>query len=334
MARAPRVWFRRQTGWYMTTLNGQQVKLSKERKEAERAFHQILATEPEPEETGGVRPSFKRLADLFLDNSLRENEPGTWAVQRFYLQSFSDHVGKKRAADLKVHHGTEWIVAHPEWSSSTCTTARKVIRACLNWAVDQGYVPTNPLQKLKRGDFTRRDRVLSPSERKRILGWLTGDIRDFVYTLEQTGARPFSEVAAITADMVDFKAGTVTFLKHKNAKRGKRRVIYLTGRLVALFRKLALRHPEGPLFRTRTGRPWSKGVVLKWMRKVESALDIPRLTPYAWRHTMITDSLAKGMSADIVAELVGNSPATIAKYYSHLDQRQDVLRAAARRAVS
>jgi integrase len=134
--------------------------------------------------------------------------------------------------------------------------------------------------------------------------------------------------------MINFASGTVTFRKHKNAKKGKRRVIYLTDKVRLLLRKLALRHPTGPLFRTRTGRHWTTQVLSKWMRKVEEALQIPRLTPYAWRHTMITDCLAKGMSADIVAELVGNSPATIAKYYSHLDQRQDVLRAAALRAVS
>src|SRR6516164_6485643 len=134
MARKPQVWFRKQTGWYMTTVKGRKVKLSQEKKEAEKAFHQILSTEPEPEETGGVRPSFRKLADLFLDNSLRENHPGTWAVQKFYLQSFCDHIGKKRAFDLKVHHATEWIAKHPQWSSSTCTTARKIIRACLNWS--------------------------------------------------------------------------------------------------------------------------------------------------------------------------------------------------------
>jgi integrase len=334
MARKPQVWFRKQTGWYMTTLNGQQVKLSREKKEAERAFHQLLFTEPEPEETGGLRPSVRKLADLFLDQSLRENNAGTWAVQRFYLQSFCDHIGKKRALDIKVHHATEWIAKHPEWSTSTCTTARKIIRACLNWSVDQGFVPSNPLQKLKRGDFTRRDRVLTPRERKRILKWLKGDIRDFVYVLEQTGARPFSEIASVTADMVDFGAGTVTFRMHKNAKKGKRRVIYLTDKVLQLLKKLAQKYPTGPLFRTRTGRPWTAGVALKWMRRLEDALQIPRLSPYAWRHTMITDCLAKGISGDIVAELVGNSPATIAKYYSHLDQRRDVLRAAARRAVS
>ena len=151
--------------------------------------------------------------------------------------------------------------------------------------------------------------------------------------MEQTGARPFSELATVTAGMVDFAAGTITFAKHKNAKKGKRRVVYLTAGLKAVLERLAAEHPEGPLFRTREGNPWTKGSVSKWMRKAEKALGLARLNPYAWRHTLITESLAKGLSADIVAELVGNSPATIHKYYSHLDQKADALRAAAQLAA-
>jgi hypothetical protein len=30
MARKPEIWFRQQTGWYMTTVRGQQIKLSQD----------------------------------------------------------------------------------------------------------------------------------------------------------------------------------------------------------------------------------------------------------------------------------------------------------------
>lgn len=333
MARKAKVWFRKATGWYMTTYRGEQIRLSRDKKEAERAFHTLLAQDEPVEETRGYRPSFKKLADLFLREAERTKEPMTLKVQTIYLQSFCDHVKGRKASDLKVHHATEWINAHPEWGESTQTTARSILRACLNWSVNQGYLAANPLAKLKRGDFLRRERILTAEEKKRIREWLPAGIREFVFALEQTGARPFSELARVTGDMVDFAAGSITFKKHKNAKKGKRRVVYLTDALAELLRRLAAERPTGPLFTTRLGNPWNKGNVMKWMRKVEVALSIPRLTVYAWRHTLITECLAKGMSADIVAELVGNSPSTIHRYYSHLDQKQDVLREAARRAV-
>ena len=37
MPRKSSIWFREQTGWYMTTYRGKQVKLSRDAKEAERA---------------------------------------------------------------------------------------------------------------------------------------------------------------------------------------------------------------------------------------------------------------------------------------------------------
>jgi integrase len=354
VARKPSVWFRKQDKWFYTTIRGEQVKLSQDKKEAHKAFHGMLSQEEPAEEKGGLRPSFRKLADLFLQEAARTKGPDTVKVQNVYLQSFCDFVGRRKADDLKVHHVTEWLNSHntpgkprgkrgaqkradpvrfQSWGESTRTTARSIVRACLNWAVQQGYLTTNPLAKLKRGDYARRERILTVDEKKRVREWLPEGVREFIYALEQTGARPFSELATVTAAMVDWQAGTITFVKHKNAKKGKKRVIYLTDGLQAVLRKLADRFPVGPLFRTRTGRAWGKGSVSKWMRRVETALKIPRLNPYAWRHTLITESLAKGLSADIVAELVGNSPATIHKYYSHLDQKGDVLREAARRAA-
>jgi hypothetical protein len=58
MARKPSVWFREQTGWYTTTIGGEQVKLSKDKKEAETAFHELLAGRTR-EEGEGPRPSLK-----------------------------------------------------------------------------------------------------------------------------------------------------------------------------------------------------------------------------------------------------------------------------------
>lgn len=71
MARTARIWFRKATGWYMTTHRGQQIKLSKDKVEATKAFHTLMASaadEPTEEKTG-VRPAFRKIADLFLDEA-------------------------------------------------------------------------------------------------------------------------------------------------------------------------------------------------------------------------------------------------------------------------
>jgi hypothetical protein len=66
MSRKPTVWFRKQTGYYYTTLNGKKVRLAKSKKDAEKAFHALMArTDPVLESP--VRISFRKPADLYLD---------------------------------------------------------------------------------------------------------------------------------------------------------------------------------------------------------------------------------------------------------------------------
>ncbi|HEX3146724.1 MAG TPA: hypothetical protein VHR66_01405 [Gemmataceae bacterium] len=48
MARTSIVWFRKQDGHYYTTLRGKKIKLSADKKEAKKLFHELLAKEEEP----------------------------------------------------------------------------------------------------------------------------------------------------------------------------------------------------------------------------------------------------------------------------------------------
>ena len=69
------------------------------------------------------------------------------------------------------------------------------------------------------------------------------------------------------------------------------------------------------------------------MRGAVTRLGLKPLTVYAYRHTYITEALERGLTASVVAQLVGNSPKTIEKYYDHLDQKKNALQEAALRAV-
>jgi integrase len=56
---------------------------------------------------------------------------------------------------------------------------------------------------------------------------------------------------------------------------------------------------------------------------------------YCYRHGYVTEALEKGIGDATVAELVGHAnTATIHRYYSHLTEKGDHLRAAAIRAAA
>lgn len=333
MPRKPSVWFREQDGWYYTTFRGEQVKLSKDKGEADRAFHTLHSQEP-TDEPKGFRPSFRKLADLYLTFTQQTKSARTYEHQKYFLQRFCDQVKAKRAADLKPGDVTAWLLKEKTWGHNTQVTARGLVVACLNWAVEQGTLQFSPLARMKVGQMHGRERILTREERERVLAAVTNKtFKLFLRFLEQTGARPYSEAAQITAELIDWDGECVPLVKHKNARKGKKRTIYLTDESRAILRELVTLRPTGPLFRTRFDRAYNRSNIIKAFRRLEAKLKIERFNPYSYRHTYITEALERGLTADIVAELVGNTPKTIAKYYSHLEAKKDTLRAAAKKAV-
>jgi integrase len=254
-------------------------------------------------------------------------------MHKYLLQSFCDKVGKRRVSDLKVLHVTEWVNGQ-DWNESTGCSARSTLLACLNWGVDQGYIESHPLTRLKRGSHKRRERVLTVEEREAIKAGVKPDFRDFLFGLEQTGARPFSELATLTAAMVDWDSNTVTLKEHKTAGKGKSRTIYLTPGLVEMLRRLEKQYPTGLLFRNSRGKIWTSHDATRRLHYITDKLGLEKATLYAYRHTFLTDALSKGMSADVLAELAGNSAITIARNYSHLSKKRDAMLAAAQNAVN
>ena len=343
MARKPKIWFREQDGYYYTTYKGEQTKLDKDFKEAEKAFHNLLGR-PDEQPTKGFRPSFKKLADQYLDFTKQTKSERTYSHQLYFLQLFCDHIKGKRAADLKPGDVTAWLLkinadgqrrkdrfasppveGKPKWGHNTQVTARGLVVACLNWAVTEGHLPFSPLARMKVGQMHGRERILSKDERERIKAATPkDDFYDLIVFLEQTGARPFSEGSQVTASMIDWEEGSITLKKHKNARKGKSRVVYLTAEAQEVLKRLCAKRPEGPLFLTRRGVPYNKGNVNQRIRRLEKKLGIPRFNLYSYRHSYITDALERGLSSDVVAELVGNTPKTITKYYAHLDKKKDL----------
>ncbi|MBX9581286.1 MAG: site-specific integrase [Gemmataceae bacterium] len=333
MPRKPSVWFREQDGFYYTTVRGQQTKLSRDKAEADRAFHRLMADAPEPVPANSV--TFRRVADTYLAVTKQTKAENTFVNRLKALRSFCKFVGNKRAADLKVADVTNWLLATPTWGHNTQVMSRAIVRTCLNWAVEQGYLADNPLRRLKCGSFHGRERILTREERDGVRRLARRqNFKDYLSFLELTGSRPYSEAAAVTAAQIDFAAGTITLEKHKNARKGKRRVIYLTPELEALLKRLAAAKPKGHLFVTSNGLPYSGHNIGHTLNGLADKLGIKRFAPYAYRHTYITEALERGLSSDIVARLVGNTPRTINKYYDHLQSKKDSLREAAAKAIS
>jgi integrase len=329
--RVPGIWFRESARCYYTKVNGKQHRLSPKESEAKRMLYRLVGREEKA--TPRCRMSVRKLCDTYLDRTRGEKSDDRHAVQVRHLQAFSDRFGRRRPDDLKVHEVEDWL-SGTGLGQSTRGLVAGILKAVMNWAVARQHLSANPLRTLKKPKVRRRERVLSTEERGLILKSVSPRFREFLTVLEQTGCRPFSEAAKLTAAMLDWEKGRAVLRNHKTAGKGKPRVIYFPPAVLEVLRGLADEHPTGPLLRNRLGNAWRKDNVSHYLIRTAELLGIPEFTAYAYRHTYITDALTKGVPVEVVAELTGNSPRIIHAHYSHIDRRADALRDAAVRAVS
>jgi integrase len=223
------------------------------------------------------------------------------------------------------------------WGDSTVATVSDVLKAAFNWAAKTRLITRNPLQGLEVRAIRSRGREallgnnaeeIALAHRK-ILAASPPSFRPFLTVLEATGARP-AEIANATATDFDASLGALTYhaehtrrkgeTSHKTGGKGKTRTIILTGEALAIVRERVERYPSGPLFRgTSARRPKlsPSGVAIRFAR-IRQKVGMPHLTAYSYRHTFATEWLKAGKSIDVLAALLGNSPAIIRKHYSHL----------------
>jgi hypothetical protein len=145
MARRPKQWFRKTTGWWMVTLAGRQRKLAEgrdNRKLAEQKFHELMLVSAESPDASDLR--VLTVCELFLQGSAKHHSPDTLRGYHFWLQSFADACGEIEIDALKPVHVTSWVDGHDTWKSSTShyNAIRSVLRA-FNWAAEQRVIARN-----------------------------------------------------------------------------------------------------------------------------------------------------------------------------------------------
>jgi integrase len=242
------------------------------------------------------------------------------------------HLGNRKVGTLDKLAWEEFARTRlSDWADSTLCSFYAELSRVFNWAVKARLIPANPLRGVERPRSSSRGPfcVLSPAECARVRDGCCGaSLRWLVEGLENTAARPGELVAATAADWDDAVGGLVyraddrrreDEFRHKTAGRGRDRVIYFSGACLERVRsRVAQARPGDPLFPTRRGRRYGTKSVQSCFRELKERLKMPHLIAYSYRHTFATRWLLAGKSIDVLAELLGNTPATIRRHYGHL----------------
>ena len=201
------------------------------------------------------------------------------------------------------------------------------------WAEDEGHLDGNPLKRLKKPVAGRREQIVTPAQSADILAHYkpADPFRALLEYCWESGARP-QEARRIEVRHVDL-ANHRVFFPPKEAK-GKRkwRVILTTPRAEEILVRRVGERADGFVFRNARGGQWTAYAVnCRFCRLKEKTGT--KFALYSLRHSYCQKLLVSGVDHLTVAALMGHSDgAMVRTTYSHLDQDQDHLMAALRKA--
>jgi integrase len=210
----------------------------------------------------------------------------------------------------------------------------KLINACCNWAVSTRVLKSNPFKGLKtlipltkitasnKRFFTieERDLIIEAFDSSRYYKHYSPLVR-FIFS---TGCRPSEALALQWKHIKPPKINFVQKLTDSGVielgtKTEERRAITMNAKIAAIVtgQRKENQALDSLLFPAPKGGfiDWHNFNNRAWQTVLESLSGIDYLTPYHMRHTFISLALRAGVDAVMISKWVGNSPATIAKYY-------------------
>jgi hypothetical protein len=101
MAYPNKVWYRKDIGWWMVTLDGKKIRLTEgraNRKLAEQKFHELKAVQARPADRSDARVS--DVVDRFLGWSKLHRSDKTNRNHVWYGQKFSEYIGYLKTTEL------------------------------------------------------------------------------------------------------------------------------------------------------------------------------------------------------------------------------------------
>jgi integrase len=266
----------------------------------------------------------------------RNQSRKTYVWYRDYLESFYQSIGTLRLSALKPMHVDNWI--SQKWPDGapdpTIRSAMRAVQRVCNWARKSGRIKSSPLADMEKPSVDGRDVYLMPDQFKILLRHIreTDPFHDVVVGLRETGCRP-QEIRAIEALHFD-KSGRCWVLPRLQAK-GKRsqRTILLNDRMFEISERLALKNPQGPIFRNIDGGPWTKDAMVCRCRRLRTKVDF-YVCPYAIRHTFATDAIIRGVDLVTIAQLMGHTDLKmLQRIYQHVHRRSDHMQKALAQAT-
>jgi integrase len=339
-------------GWYILW-EGRQTWLGRFEAEAKENLKRLKAGEPVVRPERITAPRFNELTvrdivETFLDHQQAQRSTETYLWYRRFLKSFCefDGIGRLPVSHLKRSMVHAWInanrnkAADPKnrikpWTETTANCASRAVVAAFNHAVKMDELKASPVKDFEKPTATPRENCeLTPAEWKRLMEAVDDPaFKDAILFMRLTGARPME---CRNAEKRHFHPNIPALIFPKLESKGKKRerLIRLSGDALLIVQKLAMKYPEGKLFRNADGSPWTKDAFARRFKRLSKRLKMPNLIPYSLRHTYATEGVIKGIDSIVLAKLMGHTSTKMLEHvYAKHARRDDFMNEMAAKAV-
>jgi integrase/recombinase XerD len=227
-------------------------------------------------------------------------------------------------------------VDHNTLSPFTIQDHVRTIKACWGWALREGYIDKNPLEKFPLPKVPKTIlKIITPEIFAQLLALIDratpiGAQRYCILLALYDGGERISEILGSLTENVDFNLGFIRVLGKGNKERDvplSRLTIREIRHYAREFRPKICQVDSPYLFPREDGTPVSINCIQQFMRRLakQSGIAGLKLHPHLLRHTFGTQFIVNGGNVFYLKDIMGHSVLTTTLKYTHL-QSEDLRR--------
>jgi len=268
----------------------------------------------------------------FLDEKKREVRPDTMRSYNSFSKSFLTYLSKTsisficKFGKIEAAHYLDYIYNERKVSRRSYNNYMKFMRVVFNWAIEKGYILTNPFEQMKTKKKEVKTRTLIDADtRKKIIEYLNAKDKQFLIVLKLVYSaliRP-KEITNLRVSDIDFQNKTIC-INSTVAKNHNTRYIAITDDIlndlnyIKDYKKDMFLISQNMMpgyvqaHRAKYGKMWIK---LRKELKLEKTMQL-----YSLRDTGITDMLKSGIDPLTVKQHADHHSLEMTTIYSkHAD---------------
>jgi len=232
-------------------------------------------------------------------------------ILNYYPVQNIDQINRMMISD----YGGYRLKCIPKPKRKTINNEIGVIRAFLNFAVDSGYIETNPASKIKMLPVTdsKKGQIYSPEDIELLLSVCGKWFSDVVLVFLSTGMR-LGELTNLTWDDIDLKGNTIKIQEKEGwSPKSYSRTIPMNKRV----REIITHQPHYHYIFTHKGKKIKPNYLRKRLIKYSKMVGLNYSRIHDLRHTFCSSLLNKGIPIPVVCELMGHKDWKTTQIYGH-----------------